>query len=146
MLKKYQVSPFLQVWNFVSSLSIVFHPLHFIDIPNISNPVELEKCVSNFNIAWNDTTRCVPVNYAVMLSDSGRLIMSDNTSVTSYNFTGLTSNTSYSVTITASNRVGRHAVMMSFDTPVSNGNPHFINFVHICIMYIYVYTVRNYNK
>ena len=130
MSLRYQVAPFLQVCSFVSSLTIVFHPLHSIDIPNISNPVELEKCVSNFNIAWNDTTRCTPVNYAVMLSDSGRLILSDDTSANSYNFTGLTSNTSYSVTITASNRVGRHVVMMSFDTLVSNGNPHIINFVH----------------
>ena len=84
-----------------------------LDIPQLNDPIVVERCVSYLYVTWNDTTQCVPVNYTVMLSNtsSGELLHSDTTSNNSYNFTGLTSDTLYSVTITGRNRVGQDVVM-----------------------------------
>ena len=43
-------------------------------------------------------------------TSSGELLHSDTTSSNSYNFTGLTSDTLYSITITGRNRVGQDVV------------------------------------
>ncbi|XP_065915150.1 mucin-17-like isoform X4 [Dysidea avara] len=81
--------------------------------PQITTPIVVERCVSYLYITWNDTTQCVPVNYTVMLSNtsSSELLHSDTTSNNFHNYTGLTSDTLYSITITGRNRVGQDVVM-----------------------------------
>ncbi|XP_065915415.1 receptor-type tyrosine-protein phosphatase eta-like isoform X2 [Dysidea avara] len=82
------------------------------DIPQLSDPVVVERCVSYLYIIWNDTTQSVPVNYTVMLTNtsSGELLHSTTTN-NNYNFTGLTSDTSYTITIAGRNRVGQDVVI-----------------------------------
>ena len=83
----------------------------------------IERCVSYLYITWADTTQCVPVNYSIMLTNtsSGELLHIDTTSTNSYNFTGLTSDTLYTVAITGRNRVGQHVVMNQTSSLKSDG-------------------------
>jgi len=94
-----------------------------VDRPQITSLSVIETCVSYLYITWNDTTQCVPVNYTVMLTNtsSGELLHTDTTSTNSYNFTGLTSDTLYTVAITGRNRVGQHTVMNQTSSLKSNG-------------------------
>ncbi|XP_065915101.1 uncharacterized protein [Dysidea avara] len=90
------------------------------NVPSISNPMEVENCVSYYNLNWTDTTQCIPVSYTVVLTNTSSGEMhSSTTDVTSYNFTELTSNTNYTVCITGRNRVGLSDAMMEFKTPHS---------------------------
>jgi len=65
-------------------------------------------------ITWNDTSQCVPVIYTVMLTNtsSGELLHNDTASSNYYNFTGLTSDMPYTITVTGRNRVGQDVVMV----------------------------------
>ena len=83
----------------------------------------VERCVSYLYITWTDTTQCIPVNYTVMLTNtsSGELLHNDTTSNSYYNFTGLTSDTLYTVTITGRNRVGQDVVMSTTSSLKSEG-------------------------
>jgi len=98
----------------------------------------VERCVSYLYITWDDTTQCVPVNYTVMLTNtsSGELPYTDTPSTSYYNFTGLTSDTLYIVTITGRNRVGQHVVMNQTSSLKSNGKVLYVLFVfnlQLCI-------------
>ena len=89
----------------------------------------VERCVSYLYITWNDTTQCVPVHYTVMLTNtsSGVVIQSISTDSNSYNFTGLTSDTSYTITIVGRNRVGQDVVVNHTSSLKSNGKVlHFL--------------------
>ena len=83
----------------------------------------VERCVSYLYITWNDTTQCVPVSYTVMLTNtsSGVVLQSTSTDNNSYNFTGLTSDTSYTITITGRNRAGQNVVMNTTSSLISEG-------------------------
>ena len=82
----------------------------------------VERCVSYLYIIWNDTTQSVPVNYTVMLTNtsSGELLHSTTTN-NNYNFTGLTSDTSYTITIAGRNRVGQDVVINHISSLKSEG-------------------------
>ena len=106
---------------YVNNLFHAFHSMS-VDVPSISNPMEVENCVSYYNLNWTDTTQCIPVSYTVVLTNTSSGEMhSSTTDVTSYNFTELTSNTNYTVCITGRNRVGLSDAMMEFKTPHSAG-------------------------
>ena len=74
-------------------------------------------------ITWNDTSQCVPVSYTVMLTNtsSGELLHNDTASSNYYNFTGLTSDMTYNITVTGRNRAGKNAVMNQTSSLNSNG-------------------------
>jgi len=101
----------------------------------------VERCISYLYITWDDTTQCVPVNYTVMLTNasSGELLHTDTTSTNYYNFTGLTSDTLYTVTITGRNRVGQHVVINQTSSLKSNGKALFIK--HICVYIAYMFFI-----
>ena len=92
----------------------------------------VERCVSYLYITWTDTTQCVPVNYTVMLTNtsSDELLHNDTTSINSYNFTGLTSDTLYSITIAGRNRVGQDVVMNHNSSLKSEGKMLHFLFLH----------------
>ena len=84
-------------------------------------------------ITWNDTSQCVPVSYTVMLTNtsSGELLHSDITSSNYYNFTGLTSEMTYTITVTGRNRVGQDVVMNQISSLKSDGEV--LSLLHIII-------------
>ena len=88
------------------------------DIPQITTLSVVERCVSYLYITWNDTSQCVPVSYTVTLSNtsSGELLHNDIASSNYYNFTGLTSDMTYTITVTGRNRVGEDVVMNQTST------------------------------
>ena len=59
---------------------------------------------------WSESSSdpvCGPIWYSVMVStEGGILIITDNTTMTNYNVTGLNNNTEYLVNVTASNDAG----------------------------------------
>ena len=93
------------------------------DVPQITTLGVVERCVSYLYITWNDTSQCVPVSYTVMLTNtsSGELLHNDTTSSNYYNFTGLTSDMAYNITVTGRNRVGKNAVTNQTSSLKSNG-------------------------
>ena len=80
---------------------------------------------------------CGSVWYTVTITEGGMLIINDTTTLTTYNVTGLTNNTSYHVTVTASNNAGSssNANSMSIRTN-SNGKSTRPMYVY---MYAYTY-------
>ena len=83
----------------------------------------VERCVSYLYITWNDTSQCVPVSYTVMLTNtsSGELLHNDTAGSNYYNFTGLTSDMKYNITVTGRNRVGQNVVMVHTSSLKSDG-------------------------
>ena len=94
-----------------------------IAIPQITTLSVVERCVSYLFITWNDTSQCVPVSYTVMLTNtsSGELLHNDIASSNYYNFTGLTSDMAYTITVTGRNRVGQDVVMVHTSSLKSDG-------------------------
>ena len=76
------------------------------DVNNIS--VSLTAC--GLVVQWNESSSdpvCGSVWYTVTIStEGGTLIITDNTTMTNYNVTGLNDNTVYHVNVTASNNAG----------------------------------------
>ena len=64
---------------------------------------------------------CGSVWYTVTVTEGGMLIINFNTSLTDYNVTGLTNNTSYHVTVTASNNAGSSSTTSISIRTNSNG-------------------------
>ena len=59
-----------------------------------------EICTNDFNVSWTPASNEEGLSYNVTLSlQSGVILVSDSTMDTSYNFTGLTPNTEYNVSI-----------------------------------------------
>ena len=54
-------------------------------------------------------------------TSSGELLHNDTTSSNYYNFTGLTSDMAYNITVTGRNRVGKNAVTNQTSSLKSNG-------------------------
>ena len=125
---------FSNVITFTETLNILKNSCYnfTVDIPQLNDPIVVERCVSYLYITWNDTTQCVPVNYTVMLTNtsSGELLHNDTTSINSYNFTGLTSDRLYTITIAGSNRGGQDVVMNHTSSLKSEGKVLHFLFLH----------------
>ena len=66
-----------------------------------------EVCINDFSVSWDPVTGnpvCGPVSYDVTISSSDGVVM--RTTDTSYNFTGLMPNNSYTVTVAGRNDAG----------------------------------------
>ena len=79
---------------------------------------------------------CGSVWYTVTVTEGGILIINFNTSLTDYNVTGLTNNTLYHVTVTASNNAGSSSTTSISIRTNSNGKS--TRPMHMCAcMYVY---------
>ena len=78
--------------------------------PDDITDVNISPDICSFVVQWNNTSSdpvCGSVWYTVTIStEGGMLIITDNTTMTSYSVTGLNYNTVYHVNVTASNRAG----------------------------------------
>ena len=77
----------------------------------------------SFVVQWSRPSSdpvCGSIWYAVTVTEGGMLIINDTTTLTIYNVTGLTNNTSYHVTVTASNNAGSSSSATSM--PISTNN------------------------
>ena len=64
---------------------------------------------SSFVVQWSRPSSdpvCGPVQYTVTVTTGGMLIITDSTTLTHYDVTGLNNNTVYNVSVTASNNAG----------------------------------------
>ena len=109
------------------------HVFFTTDVPQITTLSVVERCVSYLYITWNDTSQCVPVSYTVTLSNtsSGELLHNGTASSKYYNFTGLTSDMTYNITVTGRNRVGEDVVMNHTSSLKSDGE--MLSLLHIII-------------
>ena len=78
--------------------------------PSIGNMITTNICINDVTISWDHVTSdptCGPVSYDVTISssESGGVMMMRITD-TSYNFTELTPDNSYTVTVAGRNNVG----------------------------------------
>ena len=62
-------------------------------------------------------------------TSSGELLHNDTTSSNYYNFTGLTSDMTYNITVTGRNRVGQDVVMNQTSSLKSKSKMHIEHFV-----------------
>ena len=86
--------------------SLLTGPPGDISVVNIL-PDTITAC--SFVVQWSRPSSdpvCDPVQYIVTITEGGMLIVNDTTTLTDYHVTGLTNNTSYNVTVTASNNAG----------------------------------------
>ena len=111
----------------------------YIGKPSTGNLTFTEVCVSDAAISWDPVTSdpvCGPVSYDVTISPSDGVVMMRLTD-TSYNFTRLTPDNSYAVTVAVGNDAGvvTHNVIVTtpaMQEALPNGN--FICSVLCCTM------------
>ena len=92
-------------------------------------------CLTYTTVSWipfSSSPKCGSVSYDVRISSSDGVIII-NVTDTSYNFTGLTPNTNYNVTMAGD----RESIIVGYHVPTSC---FFIRSVYICI-YVRAYTV-----
>ena len=65
-------------------------------------------------------------------TSSGELLHNDTASSNYYNFTGLTSDMTYNITVTGRNRVGEDVVMNQTSSLRSNGKVSSFSHISIC--------------
>ena len=82
--------------------------------------------------------------HIVMLTNtsSGELLHSDTTSSNSCNFTGVTSDTTYTITIAGSNRIGQDVVMNTISSLKSDGKVVSFFFFHQICFYVKITSIR----
>ena len=93
-----------------NALDIRMHDLYILGPPSsVSNITTSSGCLSTL-VSWNSVTSnqaCGELFYDVTISSSdGVVLMMDTTIQTSYNFTGLTPDNSYTVTVAGRNDAG----------------------------------------
>ena len=82
--------------------------LPYIGPPSIREFIVSDNCSTDASISWDPSSTdpvCLPVSYDVTISPSDGVVMM-RINDTSYNFTGLRHNDTYTVTINASNSAG----------------------------------------
>ena len=106
----------------ISIMYIYTGPPDDIDI-NIS-PDTITAC--NFVVQWSKASGdpvCGSVWYTItILTEGGMLIITDNTTMTNYNVTGLNDNTVYHVSVTASNNAGSSRSSTANVSTMTNSN------------------------
>ena len=109
------------------------------DISDVNIPPDTITACS-FVVQWSRPSYdpvCDPVQYTVTVTDLERmLIINDTTALTDYNVTGLTNNTLYHVTVTASNNAGSSSSATSILIS-TNSNGKSTRSSYVC-MYVYV--------
>ena len=105
------------------------------DITDINiSPDTITAC--SFVVQWSKPSSdpvCGSVWYTVTIStEGGILIITDNTTMTNYNVTGLNDNTVYHVTVIASNNAGSSNVASMMIMTNSNGKLFISNCVYVC--------------
>ena len=79
-------------------------------LPDNVNNVSISPDTCSILVQWNNASSdpvCGSVWYTVtILTEGGILIITDNTTMTNYNVTGLNDSTVYHVNVTASNNAG----------------------------------------
>ena len=117
-----------------------------IDAPDIDITM-VDRCVSSLNITWNDATQCVPVDYTVILTNTSSGELQNNIiNGNSFSFPRLTSNTSFTITVSGTNRFGQNASMMLTSTLKSNGKvlPILVLYFFACVT-LYCCIASNYD-
>ena len=108
--------------------------------PDNVNNVSISPDTCSILVQWNNASSdpvCGSVWYTVTIStEGGILIITDNTTMTSYSVTGLNDNTVYHVSVTASNNAGSSD---STGTSVMTNSIGKIILYSFIIMYSYVY-------
>ena len=88
--------------------------------PSHVNIYGIDTCINDATISWDPATSdplCGPVSYVVTISPSDGVVMMKITD-TSYNFTGITPDNSYTVTVAGRNSAGvGESTMIVVNTP-----------------------------
>ena len=80
-----------------------------IDIGIPTDTITTCSFVVRWSVAFNDLV-CSGIGYIITITEGGKLISTDTTTLTQYNVTGLNDNTVYHVNLTASNNAGSGSV------------------------------------
>ena len=105
------------------------------DISNVIIPPDTITACS-FVVQWSRPSSdpvCGSVWYTVTITEGGVLIITNTTTLTTYNVTGLNDSTTYHVSVTASNNAGSSSSATNVNM-MTNSNGKFI------LLYIYVYS------
>ena len=94
------------------------------DISNIIIPSDTITACS-FIVQWSrpySDPMCGPVQYTVTVTTGGDIIITNTTTLTHYDVTGLNANTVYHVSVTASNNAGRSSSGTTSVSVMTNNN------------------------
>ena len=72
---------------------------------------------------------CGPVWYAVTVTEGGVLIITDSTTLTRYDATGLNDSTTYNVSMTASNNAGSSSATISMSVMTYNNGKSILLYI-----------------
>ena len=121
-----------------TSLGIFVHLyVHYTGPPATStNVIAVNICLTDFTASWDPVTSdpvCGPVSYDVTISSSNGVMMMRITD-TSYNFTGLIPDSSYTVTVAGINNAG---VGRSSSTTIRTFQDSKLTFLYIQLLLNY---------
>ena len=102
------------------------------DISDIIIPPDTITACS-FVVQWSkpySDQMCGPVQYTITVTTGGDMIITDTTTLTHYDVTGLNNNTVYHVTVTASNNAGSSSSSVSNVRVMTNSNGKLILYAY----------------